>query len=112
MSWFTLELSDKGLLDRDLDMLEAGVDSFLINILLVFKKWGRQPQVNVLKTSWRHVLKTSSACQFLIFQDFLKKSWRLLGRRLEDVFAIHLEVVLEGKKLLHWRRLQDVFKTS
>ena len=51
-----------------------------------------------------------------VFQDLLKTFWR----RLQDVFAIRLpkmcsrrlQDVLEDKKMLHRRRLQDVFSTS
>ena len=79
----------------------------------------------VSKTSWRrlqdmslsHVFKTSS--KRLQRNNFLssKTSWRHLedvfktfSRRLEHVFARRLEDVLEDKKLLRWRRVQDLFK--
>ena len=54
----------------------------------------------VLKTSQRHVLKTSSARPQR--NNFLSSntSWR------------HLEDDLEDEKLLPWRRLQDFLKTS
>ena len=85
---------------------------------------------NVFKTSSRHVFNTSSRHVF-------KKSWRCLernnflssktsSRRLQDVSwdvfktsskevfktpSRRLENVLENKKLLRWRRVEDVFKT-
>ena len=67
---------------------------------------------DVLKTSSRHILKTSSTrLQHNNFwssktscKDVLKMSWRHLARRLEDV--------LEDENLLRWRCLQDVLKMS
>ena len=53
----------------------------------------------VLKTSSRHVLKTTSTRLQCNNFTSSKTSWR----RLEDV--------LEDEKLLRWRRLQDVLKT-
>ena len=35
-----------------------------------------------------------------------------LPRRLQNVFARRLQDVLEGVKLLRWRRVEDVFKTN
>ena len=66
---------------------------------------------DVLKTSWKHVLKTTS--KGLQRNNFLssKTFWRLL----EDVLKTSwrcFENVLEDKKLLHWNRLEDVLKTS
>ena len=70
----------------------------------------------VVKTSSRHVLKTSSArlqrnnftSSKTSCKDVLKTSWR----RLEDL----LQDVLEDQKLLRWKRLEDswrhVLKTS
>ena len=40
-----------------------------------------------------------------VFQDVFKKC-------LQDVLQLCLQDVLEDKKMLHWRRLQEVFKTS
>ena len=90
---------------------------------------------DVWKTSWRRlqritfrlprrlqgVFKTSSRRLQDVFAIHLHKtSLRRLPRRLQDVFARrlavmssrHLQDVLEDKKMLHWRRLQHVFKTS
>ena len=67
-----------------------------------------------------------------VFQDVLKTFWRRIqdvfairlpkmpSRRLQDVFARRIAImssrrlqdVLEDKKMLHWRRLEDVLKTS
>ena len=87
------------------------------------------------KTSSRRFEDVFSVTLF-VFQDVLKMSSRRLqdvfairfpktsSRRLQDVFQdvfktyvqdvlqLCLQDVLEDKKVLHWRRLQDVFKTS
>ena len=63
---------------------------------------------DALKTSSRHVLKTSSTrlqqnnftSSKTSCKDVLKTSWR----RLEDL----LQHVLEDEKLLRWRRLEDM----
>ena len=68
---------------------------------------------DVLKTSWR--------CPQDIFAIRLPKtSSRRLARRLQhvfktclqDVLQLCLQDVLEDKKMLHWRRLEEVFSTS
>ena len=45
-----------------------------------------------------------------------KTSWRRLAnaswRRLQDVFAKRIEDVLEDKKLLRWRRLEDLLEIN
>ena len=54
------------------------------------------------------------------FQDVFKTSSKTSSRRLQDVFKtclqdvlqLCLQDVLEDKKMLHWRRLEDVLKTS
>ena len=66
---------------------------------------------DVLKTSSKHVFKTSStrlqrnnfSSSKTSWRRLANTSWRHLARRLEDV--------LEDKKLLRWRRLEDVLKT-
>ena len=63
---------------------------------------------NVLKMSWKR------------FEDFLQRYFEDSSRSFEDVFGIRLantswrslEDVLENEKLLRWRRLPDVLKTS
>ena len=64
---------------------------------------------DVLKTSWRHNCKTSC-------KPVLKTSWKHLARRLEDVLGRCIANTsgrrLWRRKVLRWRRLQDVFKTS
>ena len=69
---------------------------------------------DVLKTSSKHVFKTSSTRLQRNNFSSSKTSWR----RLEDVLktfsrplARRLQDVLEDEKLLCWRRLEDVFKT-
>ena len=49
------------------------------------------------------VLKTSSASHFFVFQDVFKMSY--------EMSLTHLQDVLENKKLLCWRCVEDVFKT-
>ena len=51
---FDLDLSDIGLLDKDLsnadsNFLETDIDSFPLNILSVFKTSGRRPQKTLLE---------------------------------------------------------------
>ena len=59
--------------------------------------------LSILKTSWRHVLKTSSTSIHCNKFSFSKTYSRHLTRNLQDV--------LEGKKLFCWRHPEDVFKT-
>ena len=82
----------------------------------------------LFKTSPRRLLKTSSAKQFFVKMssrrlDVFKMSSRGLPKGPQDVFKKaswnyvlktpwrQLGHILEDKKMLHWRRLQDVFKT-
>ena len=68
---FDLDLSDIGLLDKDLsnadsNFLETDIDSFPLNILSVFKTSGRRPQ-NISWTllenmSWRHLQCNNFSC--------------------------------------------------
>ena len=62
--------------------------------------WWRRLQCNIFlssKTSWRHNCKTSCKHVLKTYCKYvLKKSWRRLPRR----------------KVLRWRRAQDVLKTS
>ena len=84
--------------------------------------------IYVFKTSWRHVFKTS--WRHLQRNNFSssKTSSRGFARCLQDVFKTSLiyvfktssrhvfktssQAVLEDEKLLLWRRVDDVFKTS
>ena len=94
---------------------------------------------DVLKTSWRRiqrntfrlprrladVFKTYLQCAFLKrLQDVLQDLFKTFPRRLQDVFARRLAIMpsrrlqdvfqtsWNTKKMLQWRHLQDVFKTS
>ena len=70
-----------------------------------------------------HLTCQISQQTFLVFQDVFKISWKRLQRNIflspktssrrlhEHVLQLFLEDVLEDKKMLHWRRLQDVFST-
>ena len=65
------------------------------------------------KTSWRRlqdVSKTYLQCVFLkrlqdVFQDVFKTF-------LQNILQLCLQDVLKDKTMLHWRLLEDVFKTS
>ena len=63
---------------------------------------------HIFRTSWRHVFETSWRHLQRNNFSFSKTS----SRRLQDIFARRLQDVMEGKKLLRWRRLKDAFKTS
>ena len=81
-SW-NIDLWDIYLLDIDLD-------------LFVGHGWIQISPVNILfvsKTSWRRLEEMS---------------WR----HIQGISSRRLEDVLEDEKLLHWRRVEDVFKTS
>ena len=82
-----------------------------------------QPSKNslVLKTSWRHVLKTSSTR--LQGNNFTssKTSWRHLARRLQDMSRRRLEDMswrcledMSWRRLedMSWRHLEDIIETS
>ena len=78
-----------------------------------------------------HLTCQISQQTFLVFQDVFKISWKRLQRNIflspktssrrvcktssrrlhEHVCQLFLEDVLEDKKMLHWRYLQDVFST-
>ena len=77
---------------------------FLLNDGHQNKKSTLSKHLLVLKTSWRHILKTSSTR--LQRNNFLssKTSWR----RLEDIWQDALKTSLKIKKLLRWRRLEDM----
>ena len=111
VSWICLELaldfSDIGLLGNDLldaniDLIETDIDSFLVNILFVTKTSGRHFQ----HISWRCLEDVFN----VTIRHVLKTSWVHLPRRPEDVCTRRLENVLENKKLLRGRLVQDIFK--
>ena len=78
---------------------------------------------DVLKTSWRHVLKTSSTRFSVTILGLPRSLEDVLQRLLEDVLKTscksswrRLKKILEDDKLLRWlkrssRRLEDVLKT-
>ena len=118
---FTLDLSDIDLwnidlLDTQLVLLDTEIpDKHFVCLQDVLKTSSR----HFFKTSSRHVFKTSSRHVFKTFsrhvlktssRPVFKSPWRRLqhnnfssSRRLQDV--------LENKKWLRWRRIEDVFKT-
>ena len=87
-----MDLWNTDLLDTHLDLLDTDIPSKnFVCLHSVFKASSRY----VFKTSSRHVFKTTSGHVFKIcLQDVFKTSLRRLGRR----------------KLLCWRRVEDVFK--
>ena len=96
-----LDLSAVGLLDKDLsdsnlDFLETDVDSFPVNILLVYKTSGRWPQ----DMSWR----------LPQHDNFLpsRKSWRCLGRQR----IATLKTSSRHLQDMSWWRLQDVLEIN
>ena len=99
---FAIDLSDIDL--WNIDLLDTPLD--LLDIDITSKNFVCLP--DVFKTSSRRLQDMSSRClqdmssRHLQRNNFLssKTSWR----RLEDV--------LEGVKLLRWRRVEDVCKTS
>ena len=74
----------------------------------------------VFKTTWRRLQRNTFHLPRSLQDVFAIRLRKTSSRRLQDVFARRLAImssrrlqdVLEDKKMLHWRRLQDVFKTS
>ena len=60
------------------------------------------------KTSSRRLARGFQYVFKMSLQDVFKAS----SRRLQNVFARRLQDVLEDLKLLHWKRVKDVFKTN
>ena len=110
---FTLDLSDIDLwnidlLDTQLVLLDTEIpDKHFVCLQDVLKTSSRHffktSSRHVFKTFSRHVLKTSSRPVF-------KSPWRRLQRN-NFSSSRRLQDVLENKKWLRWRRIEDVFKT-
>ena len=110
---FTLDLPDIDLwnidlLDTQLVLLDTEIpDKHFVCLQDVLKTSSRHffktSSRHVFKTSSRHVLKTSSRPVF-------KSPWRRLQRN-NFSSSRRLQDVLENKKWLRWRRIEDVFKT-
>ena len=85
----------------------------------VFKTSWRRLQCNtfrllrrlqdVFKTSSRRICNTSS---YNVFKTFSRRLEDVFARRIAIMSSRRLQNVLEDKKMLHWRRLEDVLKTS
>ena len=87
--------------------------------------WSSYSVVNFEHVSWG-IFKSNHSeklwkMTLLKHLNFQGNMWRipskhfLFSRRLEDVFSVTLFVfqdVLKDKKMSHWRRLEEVFKTS
>ena len=99
---FALDLSDIDLwnidlLDTHLDLLDTDITSKHFVCLQ-----------DILKSSWRYVFQTSS-------RHVLKTSWRRLQHNnfsSSKRSSRQLQDVLEDVKLLRWRRVEVVLKTS
>ena len=129
---FALDLSDIDLLNIDLldqrythlDLLDTDIPSkHFICFQDVLKASSRHALKKssryVFKMSSRHVFKTSSRHVFKTSsRHVFKTSWRRLqrnsfsssktsSRHLEDVLTTWRRFVLEDKKLLRWRRVED-----
>ena len=102
-SW-KIDLWDIDLLDTDVDLLVGygQIQIFPVSISFSCETSSRHLQSNNFLSS-----KMSSGHLQDVLQDVIKASSRLL----QDVFARRLEDVLEDKKLLRWRQVEDVFKT-
>ena len=102
-SW-KIDLWDIDLLDTDVDLLVGygQIQIFPVSISFYCETSSRHLQSNNFLSS-----KMSSGHLQDVLQDVIKASSRLL----QDVFARRLEDVLEDKKLLRWRQVEDVFKT-
>ena len=108
------------LLDTHLDLLDTDITSkHFVCLQDVLKTSSRY----VLKTSSRHVFKTSSkhvlktSWKRLQCNNFSssKTTWRRLQNNLWEALKTssrHLQDVFEDVKLLWWRRVEEVFKTS
>ena len=118
---FTLDLSDIDLwnidlLDTQLVLLDTEIpDKHFVCLQDVLKTSSR----HFFKTSSRHVFKTSSRHVFKTFsrhvlktssRPVFKSPWRRLQRN-NFSSSRRLQDVLENKKWLRWRRIEDVFKT-
>ena len=126
---FTLDLSDIDLwnidlLDTQLVLLDTEIpDKHFVCLQDVLKTSSRHffktSSRHVFKTSSRHVFKTSSRHVFKTFsrhvlktssRPVFKSPWRRLQRN-NFSSSRRLQDVLENKKWLRWRRIEDVFKT-
>ena len=96
---------DLYLSDRDLDFLHTDLPSEHFVCLQ-----------DILKTSWRHALKTSVfSVTIFMFQDVFKKSlqdvFKTSSRSLGIQKIVRLKTFWKCFQDMSWRRLQDVFKT-
>ena len=92
-------------------------DFFKTSLQYVFQKRLQ----DVLNSSWRHLCKASSRRSQDVFKTCLRDVFfKTSSRRLqEDVLQLCIKDVFKTswrchgrQKMLHWRRLQDFFKTS
>ena len=67
---------------------------------------------HLVNTSWRRLVNTSWKRLAKKCWRRVKSSWDVFRRGFANTFWRSLEDALEDEKLLHWRRLWDVFRTS
>ena len=100
--------------------MQTSLVSILFVSIMSSKRLKGMSSRHVFKTSSRHDFKTSSGrlqrnnfsfYKTNVFKTSCKMSWRRLQGDFKK-FSRHLQDVLEDVKLLHWRRLQDILKTS
>ena len=92
----SLDLWNIDLLDTHLDLWDTGIP---VNFFFCLQ--------DGLKTSWRCLQDMSSRRVEDVFSVIIFR----LPRRLQDILRDVFKYVLEDKKFLHWRRVEDVLKT-
>ena len=106
---FTFDLSDIDL--WNIDLLDTHLD--LLETVIPRKHF--VCKYSVFKTSSRHIFKTSSRHAFKTYsRHVFKTSWKRLQRNnfsLSKTYCRRLQDVLEDKKMLRWKRVEDIFKT-
>ena len=110
---FTIDLSDKGflyrdLLDADLGLLKTDIDSFPVNIFLVSKMSGRRLQ-DISRIHFEDLFVIRLEDVFLVSKISGRRIQDMSSRHLEDLFVIRLKDVLEDKKDCC---VEEVFKIS
>ena len=107
-----MDLWNIDLLDTHLDLLDRDIPSkHFVCLQDVLKTSSR----HVFKTSWRRLQRnnfSSSKTSSRRLEGVLREVLRTSSRFLQDVFARRSQDVLENVWLLRWRRVEDVLKTS
>ena len=111
LSWFlacSYMVSGKLKVTLGMNMFKYGCDLLgpgALNLLYLNSKLNNEPSKHLLvfKMSSTRLQRNNFSSSKTSWRRLANTSWRHLARRLEDV--------LEDKKLLRWRRLEDVLKT-